>query len=114
MRGAFLGIPGEGGGSRSHYNSGYHGPGFSVGLPLVACRVLFQSGHYSYAREIQYEYKHNYNRRVYLEVHRATVLKNNSSAITFVLFRISPCGAWCLHQHVLVVIQGDVHVFALS
>jgi len=29
------GVLGEGGGSRSRYNSGYHGPGFSGGLPLV-------------------------------------------------------------------------------
>jgi len=41
MRGAFLGIPGEGGGSRSHYNNGYRGHGFSGGLPLVVCSTLF-------------------------------------------------------------------------
>jgi len=28
-------------GSRSHYNSEYHGPGFSGGLPLVVCSALF-------------------------------------------------------------------------
>jgi len=36
MRGAFMGSPG-GGGSRSHYNTGYHGPGLSGELPLVVC-----------------------------------------------------------------------------
>jgi len=43
---------GERGGSRSHYNSGYHGLWvLSGGLPLVVCGALiFQSGYYSYAK----------------------------------------------------------------
>ena len=36
-----LGESWEGDGSRSHYNSGYHGHGFSGGLPLVVCSALF-------------------------------------------------------------------------
>jgi len=36
------GVLGGGGGSRSHYTSGYHGPGFfSGGLPSVVCSALY-------------------------------------------------------------------------
>jgi len=31
-----------GGVSRFHYNCGYHGPGFSGGLPLVVCSAHFR------------------------------------------------------------------------
>jgi len=31
----------EGSGSRSHYNSGYHGPGVSGGIPLIVCSAHF-------------------------------------------------------------------------
>ena len=62
MRGAFLGSPG-GGGSRAYYNSWYHGPGFSVGLPLVVCSAHFSKWVLLLCKAIQYVYKSNYNIR---------------------------------------------------
>jgi len=53
MREEFLGSSGGGGGPRSHYNSGYHGPGFSRWTTISSFVVpFFQGGYYSYARDI--------------------------------------------------------------
>ena len=58
MRGAFLG-----GGSRSHYNSGYHGPGFSGGLSLVVRSAHFSKWVLLLCLGIQYLYIPYYNIR---------------------------------------------------
>ena len=44
----------EGGRSRSHYNSGCHGPGLFPRWTIISGFVVpfFQSGYYSYARDI--------------------------------------------------------------
>ena len=47
------GVLGEGGGSRSHYNSGYHGPVFFRWTTNSSFVVpFFQGGYYSYARDV--------------------------------------------------------------
>jgi len=49
------GVVGEGGGSRSHYNSGYHVSGFFSWTTISSFVVpFFQGGYYSYARDIMY------------------------------------------------------------